>query len=347
MKIASETSFVDQSGSGGSSGSCGKEMITDTESSTAEGDTGEFTRLNQMKEPKKENILELVDKCQDARVPPLILFLSQEKADQSPKQRKVLHLPPSSPNNNNDIDSLVLESTGNTSSDVVNSLHLSSPEFKCDGCPSAFSTNQELLLHDLEEHFSGEIEHKNGEKVIDCNKFGCEKKDAGGQVTYPPKVGRPSSITQEQLSALKSNYSVNKYPRREDRVQIAEAVGLPYKKVVKWFKYTRANDIRGRTGNLPSHRKCPDCDEIISKFKFGRHKIICAGRKDLREVEHEVKNEDVVVKMRQEQVSKGQGDMSNLDNQPGEDVASQSELDDSDSYSDLRALLEDSDPDSE
>ena len=61
-------------------------------------------------------------------------------------------------------------------------------------------------------------------------------------------------------------------------------------------------------------------------------------------MEHEVKNEDVVVKMRQEKVSKGQGDMSNLDNKPGEDVASQSELDDS--YSDLRALL-DSDPDSD
>ena len=98
---------------------------------------------------------------------------------------------------------------------------------------------------------------------------------------------------------------------------------------------------------MPSRRKCPDCDEIISKFN-SRHKFTCAGHKDLREEEHEVKNEDVVVKMRQEQekVSKGQGDMSNLDNKPGEDVASQSELDDSDSYSDLRALL-DSDPDSE
>ena len=321
---------------GARSGPGREEKTKETEFPSAEGGTEEFSRVNQMKEPKKENISELDDKSQVARVPPLILFISPEKAEQSPKKRKVLHLSEgssSSPNSNNVIDSSVLELTENTSSYVGNSLHLSS-QFKCDDCSSAFSTNQELLLHDLEEHFSGEIEHKNGEKVIDCNKFGCEKKDAGGQVTYPPKVGRPSSITQEQLSALKSNYSVNKYPRREDRVQIAEAVGLPYKKVVKWFKYTRANDMRGRTGNLPSHRKCPDCDEIISKFN-SRHEFICAGHKDLREEEHQVKNEEVVVEMRQEKVSKGQG----------EDVTSQSELDDS--CSDLKALLEDSDPDSE
>ena len=334
MKIASETSFVDQSGSGGSSGSCGKEMITDTESSTAEGDTGEFTRLNQMKEPKKENILELVDKCQDARVPPLILFLSQEKADQSPKQRKVLHLPPSSPNNNNDIDSLVLESTGNTSSDVVNSLHLSSPEFKCDGCPSAFSTNQERLLHDLAlKNISVEKSNKSGERVIDCNKSGCEKKNDGGQVTYR-KFGRGSGFTQEQISVLRSNYSVNKNPSREDMMKIAEAVGHPYNKVAKWFNHTRGKDKSQGTGKLSSLRKCPDCDEIISKFN-SRHEFICAGHKDLREEEHQVKNEEVVVEMRQEKVSKGQG----------EDVTSQSELDDS--CSDLKALLEDSDPDSE
>ena len=55
----------------------------------------------------------------------------------------------------------------------------------------------------------------------------------------------------------------------------------------------------------------------------------------MREEEHKVKNEEVVVEMRQEKVSKGQG----------EDVTSQSELDDS--CSDLKALLEDSDPDSE
>ena len=170
--------------------------------------------------------------------------------------------------------------------------------------------------------------------MVDYNKFGCKKKNA---------VGRPSCFTQEQYSVLRSNYSVNKYPSREDKMKIAEAVGHPYRKVAKWFDNSRVQDKKGK-GKLPSHCKCPNCDEIISKFKFGRHKIICAGRKDLREVEHEVKNEDVVVKMRQEQVSKGQGDVSNLDNRPGEDVASQSELDDS--YSDLRALL-DSDPDSD
>ena len=251
MKIAPDTSFVDQSGSGASSDSGEKEMTNDTESPSVDGGTEEFT---------------------------------------------------------ND---------------------LSSPEFKCDDCPSAFSTSQELRKHNLEEHFSGEIEHLNGEKVTDCNNFGCEKKkDAGG---------RPSSFTQEQLSVLRSNYSVNKYPSREDKRLIAEAVGHPYKKVAMWFERER------QKGKLPSRRKCPDCDKIISKNNR-RHKIICAGHKDLRKEEHEVKTGNVVVEMRQEEVSKGQGDMSKSDNQPGKDVASQSELDDS--YSDLRALLE-SDTDSD
>ena len=331
MKIALETSYVDhQSGSGARSGLGREEKIN--ESPSAEGGTEKRTRVNQTIEPKKENISELDDKSPVARVPPLFLFISPEKAEQFPKKRKVLHFSEgssSSPNNNNVIDSSVLESTENSPSDVVNTFNLSSPEFKCHDCPFAFSTSQELLLHNLEEHFSGEIEHLNGEKVTDCNNFGCEKKkDAGG---------RPSSFTQEQLSVLRSNYSVNKYPSREDKRLIAEAVGHPYKKVAMWFERER------QKGKLPSRRKCPDCDKIISKNNR-RHKIICAGHKDLRKEEHEVKTGNVVVEMRQEEVSKGQGDMSKSDNQPGKDVASQSELDDS--YSDLRALL-DSDTDSD
>ena len=316
MKIVSETSCVDQSGSGVSSGPSREEKMTNSESPSAEGGTEELelTCVNQTIEPKKENISELDDKSPVARVPPLFLFISPEKAEQFPKKRKVLHFSEgsSSPlNNNNVIDSSVLESTENSPSDVVNTFNLSSPEFKCHDCPFAFSTSQELLLHNLEEHFSGEIEHLNGEKVTDCNNFGCEKKkDAGG---------RPSSFTQEQLSVLRSNYSVNKYPSRADMMKIAEAVGQPIKKVARWYTNSRHRGM----GKMPSRRKCPDCDEIISKFDSW-HQFNCTGHKDLR--------------------NKGQGDMSNLDNQPGEDSASQSELDDS--YSDLRALL-DSDPDSD
>ena len=129
-------------------------------------------------------------------------------------------------------------------------------------------------------------------------------------------------------------------------MQIAKAVGQPYEKVAKWFDNSRVKDKRQQgKGKLPRHLKCPNCDEIISKFN-GYHRFTCAGHKDSRKEEHEaeVKNDNVVVEMRQEKVSKGQGDLSKLDNQPGEDVASQSEIDDS--YSDLRALL-DSDPDSD
>ena len=152
---------------------------------------------------------------------------------------------------------------------------------------------------------------------------------------------------QGQVVLTNTNASFRATPKSHkhfvDMMKIAEAVGHPYNKVAKWFNHTRGKDKSQGTGKLSSLRKCPDCDEIISKFN-GRHKLTCAGRKDFRKEEHEVKNDDVVVKMRQEKVSKGQGDMSNLDNQPGEDVASQSELDDS--YSSLRALL-DPDPDSD
>ena len=304
MKIAIETSFVDHSGSSARNG-LGREEKTNG-SPFAEGGTDELTHVNQMKEPKKEKISELDDKTPVTRVPPPILFINPEKAEQSPKpkKRKVLSEGFSSfPNNNNVLDSSVLESIENTLSEVGNSLHLSSG------------------------------------KDTDCNKFGCEKKkkNAGG---------RQSSFTQEQLSLLRSNFSVNKYPSREDMMQITKAVGQPYEKVAKWFDNSRVKDKRQQgKGKLPRRLKCPNCDEIISKFN-GYHRFTCAGHKDSRKEEHEaeVKNDNVVVEMRQEKVSEGQGDLSKLDNQPEEDVASQSEIDDS--YSDLRALL-DSDPDSD
>ena len=225
MKIESETSCVDQSGSSGP----GREAkTTDNKSPSTVGGTVEFTRVSKMKEPKKENT--------SKRVPPLILFISPKKAEQSPsqKKRKVLNLSPSSPANNNPlIDSSVLESTKNTSANLDNSLHLSSPKFKCHDCPSAFSTSQELLLHNLEEHSRGEIERKNGEKqkVIDCDKFGCEKKKNAGGLMTNGKSGSSSGFTQEQISVLRSNYSVNKYPSKEDKMLIAKAVDHSYKVV--------------------------------------------------------------------------------------------------------------------
>ena len=207
MKIESETSCVDQSGSSGP----GREAkTTDNKSPSTVGGTVEFTRVSKMKEPEKENI--------SKRVPPLILFISPKKAEQSPshKKRKVLNLSPSSPTNNNSlIDSLVVESTENTSSDLVNSFHLSSPKFKCNDYPSAFSTKQEYF----EEHFSGEIENKDGEKVIKCNLSG------GG-------LKKSFIFSHDQLSVLRSNYIVNKYPSKEELMKIADDIGHPYKSVL-------------------------------------------------------------------------------------------------------------------
>ena len=60
----------------------------------------------------------------------------------------------------------------------------------------------------------------------------------------------------------------------------------------------------------------------------------------MRNEEQEAKNEDVTGEVRQEEVGKGQRDMSGLCNQPPREpitVTSPSELDDS--FTDLRALL--------
>ena len=65
------------------------------------------------------------------------------------------------------------------------------------------------------------------------------------------KKGRVRSlISEEQLSVLKSCYSVNQMPRREELLQIAEAISHPYKVVKVWFQNCRARDRR--EGKLPA-----------------------------------------------------------------------------------------------
>ena len=118
--------------------------------------------------------------------------------------------------------------------------------------------------------------------------------------------------------------------------------------MLSWFGNSRAKDKRQSRGMLllssDCHHKRPNCDEIIHKYD-SQHTQSCEGNKDLRNEEQEAKHKDVIGEVRQEEVSKGQRDMSDLCSQPpGEPVpvTSQSELDDS--FSDLRALL-DSDSD--
>ena len=97
-------------------------------------------------------------------------------------------------------------------------------------------------------------------------------------------------------------------------MKIDEDIGHSYKSVLSWFGNSRAKDKRQQ-------------------------------REDMRNEEQDAKNEDVIGEVRQEEIGKGQRDMSGLGNQPpGEPitVASQSELDES--FTDLRALL-DSDSD--
>ena len=61
-----------------------------------------------------------------------------------------------------------------------------------------------------------------------------------------------SLISDEQLSVLKSYYNVNQMPRREELMQIAEAIGHPYKVVKVWFQNSRAKDRREGKLSQPS-----------------------------------------------------------------------------------------------
>ena len=66
--------------------------------------------------------------------------------------------------------------------------------------------------------------------------------DPGERPTGEKKSRARSNYTEEQLSVLKSCYSVNQMPRREELMQIAEAIGHPYKVVKVWFQNYRAKE---------------------------------------------------------------------------------------------------------
>ena len=76
MKIVSETSYTDhQSGCGANCGPDREERTNEFPS--AEGGPEDYaSSVCKMKEPKKENILELVDNSKVARNPPLILNIA-------------------------------------------------------------------------------------------------------------------------------------------------------------------------------------------------------------------------------------------------------------------------------
>ena len=62
-----------------------------------------------------------------------------------------------------------------------------------------------------------------------------------------------SMISEEQLTVLKGCYNVNQMPRREELMQIADAIGHPYKVVKVWFQNMRARDRReGKAPPIPT-----------------------------------------------------------------------------------------------
>ena len=71
-----------------------------------------------------------------------------------------------------------------------------------------------------------------------------EPEDKRGMGLGEKKSRVRTLISDEQLAILKSCYSVNQMPRREELFQIAEAISQPYKVVKVWFQNCRARDRR-------------------------------------------------------------------------------------------------------
>ncbi|XP_075231805.1 Zn finger homeodomain 1 [Lycorma delicatula] len=66
------------------------------------------------------------------------------------------------------------------------------------------------------------------------------------------KVRVRSQIAEEQLAVLKTHYSLNPRPKREELSRIAEKVGFPVRVVQVWFQNNRARDRReGRLVHVP------------------------------------------------------------------------------------------------
>ena len=122
----------------------------------------------------------------------------------------------------------------------------------------------------LSDVSSGEIPVTN-EAEEDVVEIEIEHKDAE---VLDEKKKTWSRFTKEELSVLRSSYSVNRYPKRKDIMKLTKAVNQPYERVERWFRRERKKRQETKT--------------------------------------------------RQQKVNKGQGDTSN---QPGNDIASQSESD--------------------
>ena len=128
-------------------------------------------------------------------------------------------------------------------------------------------------------------------------------------------------ISDVQRSLLKSYYSLNQLPNEEEYTQISKAVGHPRKVVKLWFKRERRNDIDRRnrmlSGSNPSSTLIKE--EQAVDLKEGKDTI----SRDEEEGERFLKDVE--------------------DPTPG--LSPPKKNSDDSSYSDLRALLDDSESD--
>jgi uncharacterized C2H2 Zn-finger protein len=110
------------------------------------------------------------------------------------------------------------------------------------------------------------IGSRNNSYDSDGNLSDDEQPAASGE-----KKGRVRSlISEEQLAVLRSCYVANQMPRREELLEIAEAIRHPYKVVKVWFQNCRARDRR--EGKLPvasTHPKYPTPPPSIASREDG------------------------------------------------------------------------------
>jgi hypothetical protein len=111
------------------------------------------------------------------------------------------------------------------------------------GSGSSWASTSEAAMSEDEDDDDEEEEEEEEEMEEEAEE---EKKKSSSSNTRVRTL-----ISDDQASLLKSFYSLNPKPKREDLQQIADNIGHPFKVIKVWFQNTRARDRReGRNKRL-------------------------------------------------------------------------------------------------
>ncbi|CAH0394373.1 unnamed protein product [Bemisia tabaci] len=146
----------------------------------------------------------------------------------------------------------------------------------CRFCQKSFADSIELHHHerflccseDRKEGLAAKLEeavsvktddiHENGvmssseDDLRDSSKDFITEDEDGDVDQDGKKIRVRSQIAEEQLAVLRTHYSMNPRPKREELLKIAEKIGFPVRVVQVWFQNNRARDRReGRLVHIP------------------------------------------------------------------------------------------------